>query len=549
MIERYSRTEMTEIWSEKAKYVSWSKVEMAHLETLVETAECPKDALADFSRAFGAKTSEDYLRREMETAHDVIAFVAEVGEEMGPLTGPFLHKGLTSSDVVDTALSLRIRQALGLIDTGLSNWKQRLAELAFRHSKTLTIGRTHGIHAEPCSFGQIVAGYFAEAARAHQKVLAAMNCISTGKLSGAVGVYSQLGPDFESRVLARLGLRPETAATQVLPRDRILDVARAVEDVAICIERFALNIRHLARTEVGEALEAFGTKQKGSSAMPHKKNPVLSENLCGLARVARAAVLAIAQNTALWHERDISHSSVERMALPDLFVTVDFMLARVSQLTEGLDVSPKAMQKNLDLTGGLWASGTLLTALVDKGMNRTIAYELVQGIALPLAKQVREESVQPGAFLQQLVQHAKIREYFSETELKEILGTERFLKHSGVVFERTFGISPEKLHWPDGAAFPASKVPALRRSIAVTVQLQPDVLDTEARTISADMKHTVSHVCSMRQSKTFHIDVLPDHNLFDSVPNKNSILADLEKYAQEVLHNEVMEDFRVEVVR
>lgn len=565
MIDRYSRKEMSDLWSEDAKFATWGQVERAHLDTLVEAGHCPPQALEDFDRAVKRKTAADFHLREQETAHDVIAYIAEIGEEMGASSGPFLHQGLTSSDVLDTALALRMRQALRLIESGLKAWMHALAEQAFAHSQTVTIGRTHGIHAEPLAFGQVLAGYFAECSRAHESLLQALSQCCFAKLSGAVGAYTQLSPAFETQVLKRLGLQPEEVATQVIPRDRHLRVARALEDTALAIERFALNIRHLARTEVGEVLEPFGSKQKGSSAMPHKKNPVLAENLCGLARLVRSHTAALSQNTPLWHERDISHSSVERVALPDAFILCDFILSRVTRLTRGLDVSPQAMKKNIDLTGGLWASGTVLTRLVESGMPRTQAYELLQSIALPLATKVREDRVSAHAFLNELQKHPAVAQVISGEGLQSIFDTNRFLKSVEPTFERVFGITPSALDWNEGTPFPSSRIPRLRRKFAVTVSLQPDVLDTESKTIQADLAHQIPSLVSVRQTRTFVIDLAApmqdqqaassDQRTTDTPQTaatecqKDHLEDAVRNYAARVLHNEVMEEFVVEVIQ
>lgn len=565
MIDRYSRKEMSDLWSEDAKYATWGHVERAHLETLVEARHCPPKALEDFDRAVKSKSAADFKRRELETAHDVIAYIAEIGEEMGASSGPFLHQGLTSSDVLDTALAMKMGQALRLIESGLKSWMHAVAEKSFAHANTVTIGRTHGIHAEPLSFGQVLAGYFAECSRAHESLLHALSQSRFAKLSGAVGAYTQLSPAFEAQVLSRLGLKPEEVATQVIPRDRHLRVARALEDIALAVERFALNIRHLARTEVGEVLEPFGSKQKGSSAMPHKKNPVLAENLCGLARMVRSQTAALSQNTPLWHERDISHSSVERMALPDAFVLCDFILSRVTRLTKDLDVSPQAMKKNIDLTGGLWASGTVLTRLVESGMPRTEAYELLQSIALPLATKVREDRVPADAFLQALQAHPAVAQVVSGEALRSVFETDRFLKSVEPTFQRVFGITPAALDWEESAPFPASRVPRLRRKFAVNVSLQPDVLDTESKTIQADLAHHIPSLVSVRQTRTFVIDLAippqdgagagtaqrtadasrPAASDQPNDPLENAVRS----YAARVLHNGVMEEFTVEVVQ
>jgi adenylosuccinate lyase len=550
MIERYSRKEMSDLWSEDAKFAAWGQVERAHLETLVASGQCPSQALDDFDRAIRHKTVADFQRREQETAHDVIAYIAEIGEEMGADTGPFLHRGLTSSDVLDTALALRMGEALGLIESGLKNWMNALAMQAFTHARTVTIGRTHGIHAEPLAFGQILASYFAECSRAQHSLLDATTQCQFAKLSGAVGAYTQLTPGFEKQVLLKLGLMPEDVATQVIPRDRHLRVARALEDVTLAVERFALNIRHLARTEVGEVLEPFGHRQKGSSAMPHKKNPVLAENLCGLARMVRAQTSALSQNTALWHERDISHSSVERMALPDAFVLCDFLLHRVTQLTEKLDVSPAAMKKNIDLTGGLWASGTVLTKLVEAGMPRTQAYELIQSIALPLGTKVRESRVAPDAFLTALKENPSVSRVIPTETLRSIFDTERFLASAVPTFQRVFGVTPEALEWAPGTPFPSAQIPNLRRKYAVTVHLQQDVLDTESKTIQADLAHHIPSLVAVRQARTFVIDIAEEAAGQTSTSGRNNpAKAAVQNYAMRVLHNSVMEEFEVEVIQ
>lgn len=548
MIERYSRAEMSQIWDEAAKIASWAKVERAHLQVLCESKHCPEQVLLDFDRALASKTSEDFQRREKETGHDVIAFVAELGEAMGPESGPFLHRGLTSSDVVDTSLCLRLREALEVLDAGVMNWRVALAELAFHHEQTPMIGRTHGIHAEPISFGQVLAGYFAEASRAHKELLAALKTVSFGKLSGAVGSYTQLTPAFEKRTLALLGLEPEPVATQVLPRDRILSVARSIQSIVAVMERFALNMRHYARTELGEVLEPFGARQKGSSAMPHKKNPILSENLCGLARLAKGSMSALVDDGALWHERDISHSSVERVALPDLCIVTDFMLSRISSMTRGLDVSKKAMERNLGLTGGLWASGTVLTRLVEKGLERTTAYEALQRVALPLSAKVREETVDADAFQKALSADNVISARLTASELGECFSLDRFLKHTGAVFETVFGVKPEQLNWKPGESpFPVDQVPSLRRIVAVHVALQPDVLDTEARTIFQDMRHQIPNgLLAVRQNRTFTIELSVDEQ---RIGKSRSLVDAAFDYAKSVLCNEVMETLKFEVIQ
>ncbi|APJ03399.1 adenylosuccinate lyase [Silvanigrella aquatica] len=536
MIERYSRPEMKAIWTEDAKYASWAEVEKAHLSALVDSGEAPKEVLNVFDSALGSKTPSHYLNREQETGHDVIAFVSEVGDAMGD-KGHFLHKGLTSSDVLDTSLSLRTRKSLEILSNTLQKLRENLAVRAFEHAQTPCIGRTHGIHAEPMSFGQVLTSHFAEFQRAHLEILQAQKTMSFGKLSGAVGTYSQFSPQFELAVLNKLNLEPEAVATQVIPRDRLVSVAAAILSATNAVDRFATNLRHWARTELGEVLEPFGKKQKGSSAMPHKKNPILAENLCGLTRTIRGYASMLCENVALWHERDISHSSVERFALPDIFVTTDFILSRCASLIEGMQIRPEAMQANLWKTGGLWASQSVLTALVSSGMNRTAAYELVQSIALQISAKVATSHVNQKQFLEDLLANKKVCEIVGVHTISALFETDRYLNSAQVTFKRVYGITPEEFVRKKSEHVNI-KVPALQRVIKVTVELLPDVLDTEAKTIANDIRISGNDVMSMRQQKCFFIR-MPGNSKPDNI----------KKYAGEVLHNPVIEQYKVEVVQ
>lgn len=536
MIARYSRPQMSKLWSEEAKYASWSRVERAHLEGLVERRGVPAAVLNAFDSAIQSTHPDDYQRRELETGHDVIAYVAEVGAAMGDF-GRWLHQGLTSSDVLDTALSLRLRETLELLDKPLTQLRTALAAHAFRYNATPVMGRTHGIHAEPLSFGQVLAGHFGEFQRAHLSLLEARKACSTGKLSGAVGQYSQLHPEYESHVLNKLNLTAEPIATQVIPRDRILRVGQACENLANAIDRFALNMRHWARTELQEVIEPFGEKQKGSSAMPHKKNPVLAENLSGLARTVRGYVQMLGQNTSLWHERDISHSSVERIALPDLFVTLDFMTARCAELIEKMVVQPEVMKRNLDRLGGLWASQSVLTQLTNAGMNRTSAYELVQKIALPLNMQAARESLPADAFLKALEAQPAVVDLIGREQLRSLFNLEKFVAHAAGRFLNVFGITPDEITRLHGGRADAKTIPALQRVYQVTVALHADVLDTEAKTIEEHMQ-SQGLTARLNRSKVFTIS-LPDED------EKTSLL----RYVSSVLRNEVMESIHVEVIQ
>jgi adenylosuccinate lyase len=438
MIDRYCQPEMKDLWSEESKCTYWAQVEGAHLQCLIDRNQAPAEALVEFQSALKQKTNADFLKKEQETGHDVIAFISEIANSM-PQHGHFLHKGLTSSDVLDTAMALRIQKALDLVLKSSSEVLAALKEQSLKYIKTICIGRTHGVHAEPMSFGQVLASYFAEFERAHFQLQQSKELFIFGKLSGAVGTYSQMPPDFESDVLAKLKLQPEPIATQIIPRDKVTTLAQSLLSVSNAVERFAINFRHWARTEVGEVLEPFGKKQKGSSAMPHKKNPILSENLCGLSRVVRGLFHMLSENSALWHERDISHSSVERIALPDLFATVDFMLVRTCGLIKNMQVNKEAMLANLWMTGGLWASQSVLTALVESGMNREQAYELTQSIALSISTKVSTKQVQDKEFLNALLAHDEIKKNISKETLVSLFDPSRYLKSVDVVFKRVFG--------------------------------------------------------------------------------------------------------------
>lgn len=538
MIARYSRPQMAQLWTEEAKYASWGEVERAHLQTLVDNNDAPATVLDAFTRAFSQKSAADFLRREKETGHDVIAFIAEVGDAMGD-EGRFLHRGLTSSDVLDTSLAIRLKNSLQIISSTLFDVRLALARRTFEHASTVCIGRTHGIHAEPMSFGHVLAGHFSEFQRAHLDVLAAAKQVGFGKLSGAVGQYSQLAPDFEEAVLRKLGLEAESVATQVVPRDRVLRVGQALTNIANATERLAVNIRHFARTEVGEVLEPFSQKQKGSSAMPHKKNPILAENLSGLARTIRGYSEMLAENVALWHERDISHSSVERIALPDMFVTLDFMLARLADLVNNMVVRKEVMQKNLERTGGLWASQSVLTSLVEAGMNRTRAYELVQRLCLPLSEQVAFGSLKADALLEQLIKEKSVTELLGESGVRNLFNLDRFLTSTAVVFRRAFGTTADEVNPKAPTSDFVKSVPKLQSYFKVTVELLEDVLDTEAKTVENDFRNNASsELIALRRQKVF---VLRFEN--------ETSLEKVTSYARDVLCNAVMETVKVEVIQ
>jgi adenylosuccinate lyase len=372
---------MARIWSDEGKLARWLEVELAALEGWAELGVVPADLVAEIAAEAEPPSPERVAEIEAHTHHDVAAFVDAVTEELGE-AGRWFHYGLTSSDVVDTALSLQIRDAGALILAGLGRAFAAVVTRAEEHRQTLQIGRTHGIHAEPTTFGLKLAGWAFELDRNRTRLTRALEGMSVGKLSGAVGTYSATDPEVERVACERLGLQPAPVSTQILQRDRHAELLSALAITAASLEKFALEIRHLARTEVAEVQEPFGSGQKGSSAMPHKRNPIVAERICGLARVVRAAATVGLENVALWHERDISHSSAERVVVPDAFLALDYMLDRFSWLVEGLVVREERMRRNLDSSHGLFYSQRLLLALVDSGLARDEAYRLVQRHAL-----------------------------------------------------------------------------------------------------------------------------------------------------------------------
>jgi len=428
MIPRYTPADLGDLWTQEAKYQTWLEVELAACEAM-ETAGLVPEGTAETIRPFAAKLDADRIDEiEKETRHDVIAFLTHVEELAGP-PARWLHLGMTSSDVLDSSLAVLMSRAgerlLERCDALLAAFRARVEE----HRDTPMIGRSHGIHAEPTTFGTVLAGHLAELARARRRLKSAQHEVAVGKIAGAVGTYAHLSPAIEADALSKLGLRPETVSTQVVARDRHAAFIAACASIAGAIERFSTNVRHWQRTEVGEAEEAFAKGQKGSSAMPHKRNPILTENLCGLARVVRAAVVPALENVALWHERDISHSSVERMIVPDLTATTGFMLDRCTKVISGLVPYPEAMKANLDQTGGLWASGGVLLALVHAGKPRQEAYVWVQRNAM---KAFHGE----GDFMELLLADEDVRSLIDEDTVRAQFDLSHALKHCGAIIDR-----------------------------------------------------------------------------------------------------------------
>jgi adenylosuccinate lyase len=428
MIPRYTPQDFAELWSTRRRYETWLDVELAACEAMEHAGTVPAGTAAAV-RPFRERLDPDQIDEiERTTRHDVIAFLTHM-EKLAGEPARWLHRGMTSSDVLDSSLAIVLRDAtdklIARTDAVLAAFAKRVEE----HRATPMIGRSHGIHAEPTTFGVALAGHFAELVRGRRALVEARRVIAVGKIAGAVGTYAHLTPAIEAEALGALGLAPETVATQVVARDRHAALHLACALVAAAIERFATNVRHWQRTELTEAEEAFQKGQKGSSAMPHKRNPVLSENLCGLARVVRAAAVPALENVALWHERDISHSSVERMLTPDATATLAFMLDRTRGLVEGLVVYPENLRKNLERTNGLWASEGVLLALVGTGLGRQDAYVLVQRNAM---RAFHGE----GLFRDFLVGDEEIRARLPAATIDAQFDLAHALAHTGTIVDR-----------------------------------------------------------------------------------------------------------------
>jgi adenylosuccinate lyase len=430
MIPRYSRPEMARIWEPEAKFGIWLKIETYAAEAMAELGLIPKEA-ADAVRKRGGFDIARIDAIEAEVKHDVIAFLTSVAEHVGA-EARFLHQGLTSSDVLDTCFNMQLVQAADLLIADVDALLAALKARAFEHKDTITVGRSHGVHAEPTTFGLKLAFAYAEFARARARLVMAREEVATCAISGAVGTFAHVDPRVEAYVAKKLGLKPEPISTQVIPRDRHAAYFATLAIVAGSIERLATEIRHLQRTEVLEAEEHFGTSQKGSSAMPHKRNPVLAENLTGLARLVRAYAVPALEDVALWHERDISHSSVERVIGPDATIALDFALARLAEIMQGLVVYPERMRANLDQLGGLIHSQRVLLALVGAGLSREEAYAIVQRNAMKVWEQGSD-------FLEALLADKAVTAALAPDELRVQFDLAYHTKHVDTIFARVFG--------------------------------------------------------------------------------------------------------------
>jgi adenylosuccinate lyase len=429
MIQRYTHPEMGAIWSDQRRYETWLEVELAAADAMADAGLIPRDAASELRARAGFDVARiDEI--EQTTQHDVIAFTTAVAERVGP-AARWLHFGLTSSDVLDTAQAIQMREALGLIIRDVGVLMEAVRERAEEHRRTPMIGRTHGVHAEPMTFGLKLALWYAELQRDLDRLLRARQVVSVGKISGAVGTFAHLDPSIEARVCERLGLEPAPVSSQIVQRDRHAELLSALAITAASLEKFALEIRGLQKTEIGEVEEPFGKGQKGSSAMPHKRNPIGSEQIVGLARLIRANAMAAFENIALWHERDISHSSVERVILPDSFIALDHMLRRFTRIVRGMVVYPDRMLENLERSRGVVFSGTVLLELARHGVSREQAYEWVQRNAMRSFDEKRD-------FRQLLLADPDVMRVLGPAEVEKAFSLDDQLRNVDSVFKRVF---------------------------------------------------------------------------------------------------------------
>jgi adenylosuccinate lyase len=432
MIERYTRPEMGRIWALQNKYAKWLEVELLACEAHAAKGRVPQDVAKHIRETAGFDVRRiDEIEKTVK--HDVIAFLTSVGETIGDDTA-YLHMGMTSSDVLDTGLALQIKEASDIIRADLERLREVLKKRALEHKDTVQIGRSHGIHAEPTTFGLKLALWYEETRRNILRFEHAVQTISCGMISGAVGNFAQIDPDVEEFVCEKLGLTPASVSTQVIQRDRHAEYLNTLALIATTVEKIALEIRHLQRTEVREAEEFFSKGQKGSSAMPHKRNPIASENLCGLARLIRSNAMAALENNALWHERDISHSSVERVIFPDSTILIDYMLNRLSGVLENLIVYPERMLENVNQTHGLVFSQRVLLALASKGVSREDSYALVQRNAMRAWNEGE-------GFKGLLLSDSDVKKHLSAKEIEGCFDVNYYLRHVDTIFERVFGKS------------------------------------------------------------------------------------------------------------
>jgi len=433
MISRYTLPEMSRIWSEENKFSIWLQIEILACEAQVELGVVPREAF-ELIKQKAKFDSARVLEIEETTKHDVIAFLTNVAEYVGP-ESRYIHLGMTSSDLLDTALAMQMRQAGLLLVEKLKALREAIRRQALAHKNTLCIGRSHGVHAEPTTFGLKMAIWFAECNRHLERLQRAIDSVSVGKISGAVGTFAHIDPRVEEYVCKHLDLKPAPVSTQIVQRDRHAEFLNTIALIGASLEKFAVEIRNLQRTEILEAEEPFGKGQKGSSAMPHKRNPITCERLTGLARLLRANAMTALENVALWHERDISHSSTERVILPDSTTLLDYMLHQFTRIAADLQVYPQNMRRNLERTGGLIFSQQILLALAQKGMTREEAYRHVQEHAMAVWTDLSEHG-KPASFLERLLGDKTIRQHLSDHEIRSCFDLNKNLRHVETIYQR-----------------------------------------------------------------------------------------------------------------
>ncbi len=433
MIERYSLPEMAAIWSASHKTDTWLRVELMVCEGWAREGIIPQEAMEKIRRA--SYKAERMQEIEQETHHDVISFLRSIQEQLGP-EGRFIHLGLTSSDVLDTGLAAQLKEAGILLTTSLAELVQTVAQAAVQYKYTLMVGRTHGIHAEPTTLGLKLALWVDELRRGQERLAAALEEVTVGKISGAVGTHATVPPQIEEFVCEQMGLGVEPISSQIVQRDRHAHFITSLALLGSSLEKMAQEIRHLQRTEISEAFEPFAAGQQGSSAMPHKRNPELCERICGLARVLRGFAVTAMENIALWHERDISHSSAERIIIPDACILAHYMLHTFTHVMSGLQVDVERMQANLNMTGGLIFSQRILLALIDKGVGRQEAYKMVQRSAKKVWSMASKGAIHEPALLEALSSDPEVTEYLSRDELAELMNTDYYVKYIDTAFTR-----------------------------------------------------------------------------------------------------------------
>ena len=431
MIPRYSQGQISKIWTDKNRYEIWFQIEVLVCEKLYIDKKISKKDFLQIKKK-GKVDVEDIQKLDRKTHHEVIAFLNSISKKIGK-SARHIHQGITSSDIIDTAFSIQLKQSSEILVKDITQLLKALKTKAYKYKKTICLGRTHGIHAEPTTFGLKIAGFYAEMERNLERLKKTKDDISICAISGAVGTYATIDPSVENFVAKKMALKPETVSTQIIPRDRHANLFSIFGIIASSIERIATEIRHLQRTEVREVEEFFSKNQKGSSAMPHKRNPILSENLTGLSRFIRSAVVPMMENIVLWHERDISHSSVERILAPDVTISLNFALNRLTNLISNLKIYPENMKKNLDLLKGLIFSQALLLVMIDKkGMERQKAYNIVQKNAMNVWKSKK-------SFLETIKEDKDIRGILSDSELSKLFNVNNYLKKIDYIFSKIFG--------------------------------------------------------------------------------------------------------------